>query len=184
MGKMLLERGAQVDSVDKYGRTPLSWAADADHFLPGINGVVELVLDNGADIGRRDKFGRSPLSRAAGSLSRHAADIITLLLRRGATGDAPDIVGWTPLSWAASSGTVGNVTVLLNHGARVAYVDMFNRTPMYWAKKRRQGKVKSTIVRSADSLEVVDEIVELLKKAEERDRRFAEPNPRTIIVLD
>jgi ankyrin repeat protein len=48
--KLLLDRNADVDSSDAYGRTPLSWAAANGH-----EAVVKLLLDKS----------NSPLSYAA-----------------------------------------------------------------------------------------------------------------------
>jgi ankyrin repeat protein len=44
--KLLLEKGAEVDSKDrKYGRTPLLWAVKNGH-----EAVVKLLLKKGADL--------------------------------------------------------------------------------------------------------------------------------------
>ena len=44
--KLLLEKGADVDSADKReGRTPLSWAA-----VRGHEAVVKLLLEKGAHL--------------------------------------------------------------------------------------------------------------------------------------
>jgi ankyrin repeat protein len=39
--KLLLEKGAELESKDKYGQTPLSWAAERGH-----EAVVKLLLEN------------------------------------------------------------------------------------------------------------------------------------------
>jgi ankyrin repeat/protein kinase domain-containing protein 1 len=41
------------------------------------------------------------------------------LIEGGADVDAADINGWTPLHWAAWSGSEGTIRLLLEHGARV-----------------------------------------------------------------
>jgi ankyrin repeat protein len=41
--KLLLERGAQVEVTDRYGRTPLLWAIEKGH-----EAVVKLLLEKGA----------------------------------------------------------------------------------------------------------------------------------------
>jgi ankyrin repeat protein len=41
--KLLLDKGADLQSKDKYGRTPLSWAAEKGH-----EAVVKLLLKKGA----------------------------------------------------------------------------------------------------------------------------------------
>ena len=41
--KLLLEKGAELETKDGYSRTPLSWAADSGH-----EAVVKLLLEKGA----------------------------------------------------------------------------------------------------------------------------------------
>ena len=56
----MLEKGAELESKDKNGRTPLSWAARKAH-----EAVVKLLLENGADLESTDTIGRTPLFWAA-----------------------------------------------------------------------------------------------------------------------
>jgi ankyrin repeat protein len=46
LAKALIENGADVDSKDSHGRTPLSYAAWSGH-----EAVVKLLLEKGADVG-------------------------------------------------------------------------------------------------------------------------------------
>ena len=55
--KLLLEKGADMESKDKDGRTSLSWAAQN-----GNEAVVKLLLEKGADLESKDnKYSRTPL---------------------------------------------------------------------------------------------------------------------------
>ena len=47
--KLLLEKGAELESKDEYGRTPLSWAAENGH-----EAVVKLLLEKGAELESKD----------------------------------------------------------------------------------------------------------------------------------
>jgi ankyrin repeat protein len=58
--ELLLENGANADSKDDKGLTPLLWAADKGH-----KGIVELLLENGANADSKDDKGLTPLLRAA-----------------------------------------------------------------------------------------------------------------------
>lgn len=49
IAQILLDRGAEVDSIDNPGRTPLLWAAANRH-----SGVAQLLLSRGADVNRDD----------------------------------------------------------------------------------------------------------------------------------
>jgi ankyrin repeat protein len=59
--ELLLERSnAEIDSKDKSGRTPLSWAMEK-----GWENVVKLLLETGkVDVDSKDNSGRTPLSWA------------------------------------------------------------------------------------------------------------------------
>jgi ankyrin repeat protein len=62
MVKLLVEKGADLESKDSDGRTPLSWAAEN-----GYEAVVKLLVEKGADLESRDRVGRTSLSWAAGN---------------------------------------------------------------------------------------------------------------------
>ncbi|RYC65780.1 hypothetical protein CHU98_g423 [Xylaria longipes] len=75
--RLLLDKGAGLESKDKYGLTPLSWAAEMGH-----EGVVRLLLDEGADLESKDKeYGQTPLSWAA---ENGYEGVVRLLLEKGA----------------------------------------------------------------------------------------------------
>jgi len=61
MAKMLLDRGANVNVVDKLGMTPLLWAASSDF---GDANMIELLLKSGARTDARNKDGLTPLELA------------------------------------------------------------------------------------------------------------------------
>jgi hypothetical protein len=92
--RLLLEKGAERDSKDNNGRTPLSRAA-----MMGHEAVVRLLLEKGAERDSKDSDGRTPLSRAA-EMGHEA--VVRLLLEKGAEPDSKDSDGQTPLSWATS----------------------------------------------------------------------------------
>ena len=55
MVKLLLEKGAELESKDKYGGTPLSRAAENGH-----EAVVKLLLEKGAEPEAKDWEGLKP----------------------------------------------------------------------------------------------------------------------------
>ncbi|OAG35173.1 hypothetical protein AYO21_10632 [Fonsecaea monophora] len=120
MVKLLLERGANVESEDRWGQTPLSLAAGSGH-----EATVKLLLEHGANIESKDSI-RTPLSFAAGN--GHEA-IAKLLLERGANVKSEDRWGQTPLSFAAQNGHEAIVKLLLEHGANIESKDSI-RTPL------------------------------------------------------
>ncbi|HTY48262.1 MAG TPA: ankyrin repeat domain-containing protein, partial [Steroidobacteraceae bacterium] len=105
VAKLLLEKGAELETKDVYGRTPLLYAAKSGH-----EAVAKLLLEKGANPNTWDWWGRTPLyvavdmdsfvNRAVGGLTTaggafgpepqgnandplHARDIINMLLADG-----------------------------------------------------------------------------------------------------
>jgi ankyrin repeat protein len=58
--KLLLEKGAELDSEDRRGQTPLSLVAEKGH-----EAVVKLLLEKGAELDSKDVAARTPLLWAA-----------------------------------------------------------------------------------------------------------------------
>jgi ankyrin repeat protein len=161
---LLLARGADVSAIDHFGRSALSYAA----YL-GDEARVRALLDAGTAVDGRDRNGWTPLffavaggTRApwplhqwqnwvladlAGVRSKEAdayRQVIRLLLRRGATVDARDRVGRTPLLLLLRSSTPSSrlggpllIYALLEHGADVSALsapeDYDGKTPLMWA---------------------------------------------------
>ncbi len=75
--RALIASGAPVDAENRYGATPLFFAAERGHLE-----IARMLLDAGADPDRSDRFyGMTALSRALGAGRREVA---LLLLERGA----------------------------------------------------------------------------------------------------
>ncbi|KAF2191875.1 hypothetical protein K469DRAFT_344388 [Zopfia rhizophila CBS 207.26] len=109
--KLLLEKGAALESKSNSGRTPLSWAAQNGHEAV----VVKLLLEKGAVLESKSNSGRTPLSWAA--QNGHEA-VAKLLLEKGAVLESKDKdYGWTPLLWAERYGHEAVVKLLLEKGA-------------------------------------------------------------------
>lgn len=109
MIKLLLNRGAEVDTRDHLGRTSLhlgSW------FGPE---VVRFLLENGADTAARDMNGYTPLHTAV----RHSEEVMKVLLEKGADVNAKDDSGSTPMLVAAKS-PKGIVDLLLEYSTGIA----------------------------------------------------------------
>ena len=60
--KLLIKYGAQQDSHDNYGKTPLAWAALQSHFV-----VMERLIQEKADINAAGPGRRTALQTAAKS---------------------------------------------------------------------------------------------------------------------
>jgi ankyrin repeat protein len=100
MAGFLLSRGAEINSLDEHGNTPLFYAVETRAGTPGLE-IARLLLDAGAAPDARSPGGATPLLRAVESGKKEEA---ALLLSRGADPDAADAAGRTPLSAAQASG--------------------------------------------------------------------------------
>ena len=120
--KQHLVAGADVNTKDKWGWTPLSRAARSGH-----KEAVELLIDNGADVNAMRSGGGTPLSYAA---SWGHEEIVELLIAKGAKVDAKDDCGLTPLHLVASTSHNEIVELLIAKGADVNAKDDDGRTPL------------------------------------------------------
>ncbi|KAJ3459828.1 hypothetical protein MRS44_015901 [Fusarium solani] len=107
--KLLLKRGANLESRDEWGDTILSLAAKA-----GDLSVVRLLIKEGVDVETRNKDGDTALSLA--SCAGNEA-IVKILVEAGASIEPKGDLGGTPLFQAASNGHEGIVALLASMGA-------------------------------------------------------------------
>ena len=166
----LLEEGADLNSKDYYGQTPLSRAAEEEHeavvrlllsrddvavdsrdkkgrtslswaAMIGQEAVVRLLLSrDDVAVDSRDNEGRTPLSWAAEE--EHEAVVRLLLSRDDVTVNSRDNEGRTPLSWAAEAGHEAAVRLLLKQGDVIADSrDNMGWTPLSWAAMEGQEAV-------------------------------------------
>ena len=103
--RLLLERGAQVDSVDGEGVTPLILAS-----YRGQTDVVKLLLERGADANAREK--RNGLSSLSHAVGRGDRDLVSVLLAHGADPLLKSADGRTPLERAEANGATEIVALL------------------------------------------------------------------------
>jgi hypothetical protein len=62
MVRSLIEKGASLNIVDKYGHTPLHFAVREEHYE-----IVKLLIEKGANLNTENKYGDTPLHKAAKS---------------------------------------------------------------------------------------------------------------------
>ncbi|KAL7949484.1 ankyrin repeat-containing domain protein [Trichoderma barbatum] len=126
--KLLLENGADPDTKDKHGATPLYLAAGL-----GYEAVVKLLLERGADPNvKKDNKSWTPLFWAASSGHE---EITRLLLENGADLDATVHNGQNALFLAISNGHAAVVNLLLERGASLEFRDQDGQPPLSCAIK-------------------------------------------------
>lgn len=106
-----IDRGTDINAVDKTGLTPLAWAAAHRQ-----KATLSVLLQSGADATACSPTGETALSFAA---CQGQLDVVEQLLEYGADPDIANVEGGTPLMYAAFNGYPQVVKLLLEHGADI-----------------------------------------------------------------
>jgi putative CocE/NonD family hydrolase len=104
--KLLLSKGADINTKDEKENTPLHYAAET-----GKKGLVKLLVEAGADVNAGTL---TPLSAAVGN--DHTA-VAEYLIERGADVNTPE--GWTPLQGVPYTSSIEMAELLIAKGADI-----------------------------------------------------------------
>ena len=126
--QLLIDRGADIEGADMFGRTALHLAA-----IWGNERSARLLIENGAAIEAKTLLGEAVLFSAVCSGS---SSVVKLLLEKGANVEAIGSIGFTPLHEAARFGTADIARILLEYGAKTDVQDTNGRTPLQVAEGR------------------------------------------------
>lgn len=124
--KTLLEAKANINEIDKKGRTPLIHAVKKNN-LP----ATQTLLDQGADVSIQDLQGNDALRHAV--ISKTSVDIIRLLINKGANVNLPDSERITPLILAAKCDNAEAAKLLIDRGADILAEDHDCQTALRYA---------------------------------------------------
>ncbi len=113
IARMLLKAGADVDTADKMGLTPLLLACGKN--TQGFKGIAELLIQKGANVNVRDPLGSTPLLLA---LSGGTEDIAEMLIEHGANIAIRTRNGASALALAQKAGNDYIAQLLLDKGAK------------------------------------------------------------------
>lgn len=131
---MLIQKGANPNSIDSNGQTPLHYVASTNSPAPE---TVKFLIDSGADLDVADQImGRTPLLLALSQgTDDRQSQVVRVLLEAGSNPQAIDDQGRTPLMMAAARWRLdsGIVPLLLDRGANVEAKDRRGWTPLMFA---------------------------------------------------
>ena len=125
VAKLLIEKGADVNTTISNGFTPLYVAC-----LNGDAELVKLLIEKGADVNPTKSDGLTPLYGAC--LKGHA-ELVKLLIEKGADVNVTTSNGFTPLYVACLNGDAELVKLLIEKGADVNPTKSDGLTPLYGA---------------------------------------------------
>jgi len=158
----LVENGAELDTIDKYGRTPLCFAAENGHInivkyllklgaqirfdgflymdtpIPWAarNGHLEivklLVEQEKLDVKTPDRYHKYIIHYAAQSGN---TDLVKFIGNQNINVEVYDENSRTPLFFAASTGNLEVVKYLDGLGANLSYIDKHHMNPIFFAVK-------------------------------------------------
>ncbi|KAK6191478.1 hypothetical protein SNE40_003156 [Patella caerulea] len=123
----LLNAGADINCMDKFGQTILHEVARAWH-----TDVARFLIEKGAKVDKKDSFGRTPLHFAA---AVDYPEMVNLLIEFKANKEAvTDGELQTPVHYAAKNDACKSLKALAKHGCNVMTVrDYKGRTPIHVA---------------------------------------------------
>jgi len=156
--QLLIQRGADVNSINSGGQTPLHFSVKGNYVNYELSNrlkIVELLLNQGANIEIVDRYGRTPLYSATNSYG--VTDIVKLLLEKGADVNVHDVLGYTPLHWSIVTRRIDMAELLVANNANVNAVDDDGRNVLHIIAKGEN-------LTRGEPIEQLSQLVELLIK--------------------
>jgi len=156
--KILIAAGANVNTSDDHGQTPLHFAA-----ISNSTEFSKILIEAGAIVDELDKHRRTPLLQVAGYCflgfdvatikpERHAK----LLLDAGAKTDIQDIDGRTALHYAAMNGWLDFCRVLVEAGAHTGLQDIHSKTALHFAASSGYSEICTMLVKAGADFNLLD----------------------------
>jgi hypothetical protein len=145
--QLLLEAGANPNTADNHGQTPLFLALKL-----GKLDLVRTLIEGGGDVNLQSRSGFSLLHDA---VKRGDVALTRLILTLGPDLDARTVDGWTPLI-AAVQKDLEIVRLLLNAGADVNAASRFGYTSLQRAAAQNKADVVKLLLERGADVHAVD----------------------------
>lgn len=130
--KLLIEAGADVNSVNKLGRSALHLVCDKEVKNRGKEAAwAEYLISRGANVHMKSFQVLSPLHYASRWWKRNSLPVVKVLIQAGADVNDKSKGDWTALHFAASTNFLPTVEYLLSIGARVEDANNLGETPLH-----------------------------------------------------
>ena len=151
--KLLLERGADVNSLDRRKRTPVSHAAST-----GRDAAIRLLVDHGARLEMADSAGRLPLSHAAEGGHTATTNLILSLARTNSPQSSDKFFSESKilLACAIRGNNSGMAKVLLERGVALSPKDLDGKTPFWYAVDNEKVDIARLLLERGEDPNQVD----------------------------
>jgi ankyrin repeat protein len=146
--KRALSRGADVNTRDDIGRTPLMWTA-----MTGHPRIAKFLIKTGADVNIHDDGKWTALMQAA---DYGHADVVTVLLHAKADVNAENNAGWTALMIAAEGGYPDMARDLIQHKEHVNAQNKSGKTALMVAAQNDNTGVVTPLMEAGADINIRD----------------------------
>ncbi|CAM9865897.1 unnamed protein product [Chrysoparadoxa australica] len=153
--ELLVNGGANLNEADYDGKTPLHWVIAGQGKDKATKRIIlQLLLEKGALPHLGDKECQTPLHLAARAGHER---MVLLLLKYGASANAVDYWGYTPILGASSNGQGHIIQILLASDKSLADTsNNFGASPLHRACAKGHLKVTTQLIDQGASLEEPD----------------------------
>lgn len=165
MVRLLIERGADINSRDPYGRSLiLNYHSLNDPVM------LDMLVSAGADINAVDEYGANGLLCAASSGTVQA---VKFFIEHGLDVNSCNSSGYTALMTAASAGNIELINLLVGNGADVNSHDSEGKTALIYSIECTDPEVTATLIVAGTDVNVRDNMgrsaIDILMEYGKRD---------------
>jgi ankyrin repeat protein len=146
--KLLLDRGASVNTTTIDGVTPLMYAAES-----GNLNIVKLLVDRGSDINKKPFIGASALIMAA---KKNYYEIAEYLVSKKANLNIRDDEGVTAVHYAAAFNNFDVMDMLIFYGADMELADYKGNTPLISTAYNNSVEAADLLLQNGALIDTVD----------------------------